>query len=240
MLNKKREVVFVKKYLCIILSVCLILLTLSSCKSKSPDYEEKTMKHEETDTSTSTTEKVPSTSTVESEEPDNNVVETVLLPLPQERVEFSFLSGAGGWRTLMFLNVDGSFNGQYLDSEMGDNDEAYPNGSAYISNFSGKFENIEKINEYSYRMTLSNIETEIATGEEWIEDGIRYVASEPYGLEQGKDFILYLPDAPVDTMSAEFLTWWPYRYEHNQKPRETLGCYGILNVTTEYGFFNVA
>ena len=35
-------------------------------------------------------------------------------------LEFVFSSGAGAWRTAIVLNQDGSFNGAYLDSDMGD------------------------------------------------------------------------------------------------------------------------
>ncbi len=228
-----------KKCLCIFISVYLILLTFSSCeKQLQNDEKENTLQYEEQDTSRSTTEKTPVTSDDENNESEKDVVESNLLPLSQKKMEFMFLSGAGGWRTSITLNVDGSFIGEYSDSEMGSNTEAYPNGSVYISTFSGDFVNIEKINDHSYRMKISKLVVEKTIGEEWIEDGIRYIASEPYGLEQGKDFILYLPDTPIDMVPEEFLTWWPYRYEQKDSPRETLDCYGILNVTTGYGFFN--
>lgn len=169
--------------------------------------------------------------------------EEMQLPLPQEDLEFSFLSGAGAWRTIITLKSDGTFNGWYLDSEMGEIGEDYPKGSAYTCNFFGKFDNIEKINEYSYKMTLTNIKTEKTVGEEWIENDIRYVASEPFGLNDPIDnkecteFIFYLPDTPVEQVPEEFLTWWPYRYSQETYLKTTLSCYGILNVTTNYGFF---
>jgi hypothetical protein len=101
-----------------------------------------------------------------------------------------------------------------------------------------QFNNIEKINEYSYKMTLAEIATEKNTGEEWIEDEIRYIASDPYGIDGGTDFILYLPNTPITEVSEEFLSWWPYRYGQQSDPKETLSCYGILNVATQNGFFN--
>lgn len=230
-----------KKYLCIFISVCLIILIFSSCQKPSKnDDADNAIEYEEQDTLISKTEETPSITDIneDNEKNSGSNANTELLPLPQKTVEFSFLSGAGGWRTYIILNVDGTFKGQYHDSEMGSMGEDYPNGSVYISDFSGKFEYVEKINDYSYKMRLANISLEKDVGEEWIEDGIKYIASEPYGLEKGEDFVLYLPDVPISTVSAEFLTWWPYRYGQNENPRETLGCYGILNVTMEYGFFN--
>ena len=116
-------------------------------------------------------------------------------------------------------------------------------GSAYVCDFSGRFENIKKIDEYSYQMTLTGIQTEKPVGEEWIEDEIRYVASDPHGLnnpdnnQECVEFIFYLPDTPVDQVPEAFLDWWPYRYTQETEPKGTLSCYGILSVTTSFGFF---
>ena len=161
------------------------------------------------------------------------------LPLPAETVQFSFLSGAGGWSTELQLNQDGTFTGFYHDSEMGDIGEDYPYGSIYICSFAGEFADFEKLSEYAYKMNLSNLTTENAIGEEWIEEEIRYVASDPYGLEEGTEFILYLPDTPVSEVPEDFLIWWPYRYSEDAETRTTLSCYGILNVATGYGFFTM-
>ena len=46
-------------------------------------------------------------------------------------LEFVFSSGAGAWRTAIVLNQDGSFNGAYLDSDMGDRGNDYPKGDVY-------------------------------------------------------------------------------------------------------------
>lgn len=167
------------------------------------------------------------------------VPEAVQLPLTGEAMEFSFLSGAGGWSTDLTLNRDGSFAGVFHDSEMGEMGDEYPNGTVYICAFSGVFTDIQQISEYAYSMKLSEIQTEHQEGEEWIEDGIRYVASGPHGLNDSTEFVFYLPDTPVDQLSEAFLSWWPYRYEQEENPRATLDCCGILNVATEHGFFNV-
>ena len=191
-----------------------------------------------------TTEPVP-TETVPTEpipvetEPAETVPEAVQLPLTEETVEFLFTSGAGAWSTQLSLNRDGSFTGVFHDSEMGDRTEEYPNGSVYICNFSGVFTDIRQVSEYAYAMNLTDLQTEHQEGEEWIEDEIRYIASGPYGLEESTEFVLYLPDAPLDQMSEVFLFWWPYRYEQEENPRDTLDCFGILNVEMEHGFFDV-
>ncbi len=157
--------------------------------------------------------------------------------LPEEfPKEFLFCSGAGAWGTTLAVNRDGSFEGHYHDSEMGEQGEGYPNGSVYISNFSGTFTNIKKVNGHTWSMTLGEVDTQHEVGEEWIEEEIRYVASVPYGLDGGKEFLLYLPQTPVEELDELFLSWWPNYYPEETRP-ETLSCYGIYNVEAESGFF---
>ena len=217
--------------------IVAILLLLSAC-STTPAIS--TVPAESTIPPEST---APAESSAPAASSTTDPIEQALLPLPQDNTEFSFLSGAGAWRTILTLNRDGTFTGWYLDSEMGEIGTGYPDGSAYTCTFSGAFANMEPINEFSYKMTLVDVKTEKAVGEEWIEDKIRYVASEPYGLndplngQECTDFILYLPDTPVDQVPEEFLSWWPYRHAPETERKAKLSCYGILNVTTEYGFF---
>ena len=84
-------------------------------------------------------------------------------------------------------------------------------------------------------LTLEELSSDYEQGKEWVEDGVRYVSSEPYGVEQGKDFILYLPDTPTDGLNEEFLSWWPGQYQEDQP--DTLDFYGLYNVDMGYGFF---
>ena len=124
-------------------------------------------------------------------------------------LEFVFSSGAGAWRTVIVLNQDGSFNGAYLDSDMGDRGDDYPKGTHYICDFSGQFDNISQIDSHTYSMTLSKITAEKEKGEEWIEDGILNKYSEPYGMEDGTEYLLYTPDTKIAEVPEEFLKWYP-------------------------------
>lgn len=154
-------------------------------------------------------------------------------------LEFVFSSGAGAWRTAIVLNQDGSFNGAYLDSDMGDRGNDYPKGTHYICDFSGQFDNISQIDSHTYSMTLSKITAEKENGEEWIEDGILNKYSEPYGMEDGTEYLLYTPDTKIAEVPKEFLNWYPgwnFVDEDGNQP-DTLSCYGIYNIKMGYGFF---
>lgn len=166
-----------------------------------------------------------------------------ILPLPEDGMNFVFSSGAGGWGTVISVNRDGSFNGNFHDTEMGDTGEGYSQGTVYQCTFYGQFENVQQLDEYSYKMTLAGIVMEQIPGEEWFEDDIRFVASEPYGLtaamssEIATEYILYLPNTPKTHVSEDFLIWWPYRFDE-AAAEGTLLSYAIMNVSTYDGFFS--
>lgn len=143
---------------------------------------------------------------------------------------YYFSSGAGGWGTTMNLNADGSFTGSYSDTDMGVSEV-----TIYQCNFHGQFKNPVQVNEYTYQIELDgNIEIEPRTGGEFdIEDGIliHYIDSEPYGLETGRVFYLYLPGSPLSSLPEEFINWvWL------DKTLDTLPFYGLYNIEGSYGF----
>ena len=190
-------------------------------------------------TETEETEENAQISVTVEEEADGTIsleVEDDSLELPADMPStFTFSSGAGGWSTDISLGTDGTFVGGYHDSDMGTSDDDYPNGTVYYCNFSGRLEIVQKLDEYSYALKLASLEKE--KSKEFIEDGIRYVPSEAYGMEKGKNYILYLPDTPLDGLNEEFLMWWPGRYDMQDQQRATLGYYGLYNQDMEYGFF---
>ena len=148
-------------------------------------------------------------------------------------MEFVFASGAGAWGTVLTLEADGSFTGNYHDSEMG----AEPEPACYICDFAGKFGKIRQVDEFTYAMTLESTEILTKQTESWVEDGIRYIPSDPYGVETGTEFFFYLPERPLEGLDEELLSWWPDNWLREQEGLTELGCYGIYNVEGGYGFF---
>ena len=156
--------------------------------------------------------------------------------------EFTFSSGAGAWATNLTLNADGTFEGDYHDSEMGLTGEGYPNGTVYICTFQGRFTDAQPMDEYSYRLTLDSVTVDERPDEE-IRDKILYAAAGPHGLTgsapestaPARDFVLYTPETPVDGLDEDFLSWWPLRFA--EQPPKTLGCFALWNTEGGYGFF---
>ena len=123
---------------------------------------------------------------------------------------FTFSSGAGAWATYVEISEDGSFTGQYHDSDMGDIGEGYPNGTVYICNFYGRFSEPEPTDsQYIYSMKLLDlqIENEEKVGASEIVDGILYVYTTPYGFEDADEFLIYMPGSPLSEMTEECLSW---------------------------------
>lgn len=172
----------------------------------------------------------------------------------------TFSSGAGGWCTELTIDPDGSFTGEYIDSDMGVTGPGYQ-ATQYICQFHGRFRDVTRLTAAAWSLTLDSLELDTGhpVGEEWIEDQVRYISSVPYGLdteagdralEPGAKFVLYSPEAKGyapgdelygmngDTYGSElyaFWGWWPDKSVWT--PDSTLGCWGLRSVETGNGFF---
>ena len=149
--------------------------------------------------------------------------------------KFIFSSGAGGWGTEMQIKDDWSFAGEYHDSEMGDTGLGYPDGSIYISTFSGVFSDPEEINSYSMKLEKVSMVQKEKAGEEYIEDNIRYIGSDAYGME-GNEFILYLPGTPWSELSDECHTWIRMALNFTEPDVLPEGFYVLYNVEKDTAF----
>ncbi|MBQ3279460.1 MAG: hypothetical protein IJG94_09875 [Clostridia bacterium] len=122
-------------------------------------------------------------------------------------LEWTFSSGAGGWSTDMRILPDGSFSGEYHDSEMGETGEGYPDGTVYGCSFTGKMSLVEQVNENTWKIRVDELKTDETAEKESIADGIRFVLAPPYGLSEGDEMLLYRPGTPVEGFTEEMLFW---------------------------------
>ena len=148
-------------------------------------------------------------------------------------LEFCFESGAGAWSTVVTIEPDGTFNGYYHDTDMGDTGKGYPNGTKYESIFSGQFSAPQKVDEYTYSMKCVSLKAEGTVNEEKIVDGEKIITSDPYGFDNADEFLLYLPGKKVSELPQMFVDWIQYSIEG-----DTLTSYGLYNVGGEEGFSN--
>lgn len=210
-----------KKNVCILMLLCITLL--SAC-GIGGSKEEPGIIPEPAETATPTETAKPT------ETP------AALLPVSSP-ISLSFLSGVGAWYTDIELQNDGSFTGSFSDTNAGEAGQGYV-ATIYRCEFSGKMTDIKKIGDYAYSMTLSGYETTVKPDTEEIIDEVRYVYTTPYGIEGGKEFILYLPGMPVGDLPEEFVQWYPGDKANIATPEGTLNSFGLYNVEQEEGFYS--
>ena len=146
--------------------------------------------------------------------------------------EFFFSSGAGAWECDLTLKDDGSFTGQYHDSDA---------DVVYVCSFHGNFGDFRKIDENTYSMRLENLYYDRAAGEEWTDaGGLRYISSDAYGIYGGDLFYLYLPGHPTESLPEGFLSWAAmYMSGYSSTGGDTpyvLSIYGLYNSAGQEGF----
>ena len=149
-------------------------------------------------------------------------------------LEWTFSSGVGAWYTCIWIEEDGTFTGEFHDSEMGETGEGYPDGTVYGCLFHGKMTLGERVDEYCWKMRVEELEMDEGQVAEVIEDGMRFVTCDPYGLKAGNDMLLYLPGTPVEKLPEEFLMW-VHLYAYGEDVTE-LPFYGLYDPQEDTGF----
>ncbi len=149
-------------------------------------------------------------------------------------LEWSFCSGAGAWSTDMRIQADGTFSGEYHDSEMGESDEAYPYGTVYGCSFHGTLSAAEQTDENTWKILISSLQMDEGQVREAIDGGIRYITTEPYGITEGDVMTLYRPGTPLTTLTEEMLIWTHALDMENQA--EDLTCWFLYSENNGNGF----
>lgn len=168
----------------------------------------------------------------EKDDSDKNDAESIELFSKLSEGGFYFTSGAGAWATDLKFNEDGSFSGYYHDSNMGEDMETYPNGTAYVCDFSGKFKDVKKTGEHEYTMTLDgDIKLEQPVDSDTVKDDTHIIYSEPYGLEtlsDGDTVTVIEPGYPLNDLDEAFLDWIRMPQAWETVP-DTADTYYLLN-----------
>ena len=150
---------------------------------------------------------------------ENNLQGFSVVPgFPEDSV---FLEGnAGGSMTKINLHKDGKFDGEYINTENGTVGDDFPNGTIYKCDFTGEFNNLEKVDEYTYSMKLTELKYD-DVGQETINDGIRYITTNPEAFrnkfvvneiekfERAENFSLFLPGRKDDDLENSLAEGFP-------------------------------
>ncbi len=219
-----------KKISLLLLFVIIVAFSLCACDAGNGETTPGATKAPTATPTTVPTTAPVATETPESPKPTQKPFDNLFEVLPDE---FTFLSGAGAWRTVLTIEDDGSFVGEYIDSDAITGDE-YPDGTVHICNFKGKFTKPEKVSDFVYSMHLESLEAEGTPGDVYYENDRRYIVSRPYGLVGADELYIYLPGMPIAEMPEEFLSW----VHLNESIGDTMpiGLYGIYNIEGKDGF----
>ena len=146
--------------------------------------------------------------------------------------EFAFSSGAGAWGTTLCVHGDGSFSGEYSDSDL---------DVQYRCDFTGQFTQPVQVDEYVYAVEIAQIQYQHPAGTEEDRDGVHYIYSEPYGLDGAERILIYLPGAPLSGLPEEFVNWvtsalLAMEGVSDLSQMTQLPCYGLYNEEQGLGF----
>lgn len=195
-----------KRVFCIVLCL-LIMLACSACEN---DNNEKKEEQEVDTTGNLIVEEV-----VESEK--------VLLPF-ENGLTFILNSGTGNWETTLVLDNEGGIYGDFHDLNMGEVGEGYENGTYYWNEFWGYSDNIEKVNDYSYKFILKDVATSQPGDVEELDDEDSMLFKTTYNIEgvvDESEYILYLPNTPVMELPEESLFW----LKNIEADKDVIDCY---------------
>ena len=195
-----------KHVFCIVLCL-LIMLACSACENDNNEKKEE----QEVDTAGNLiVEEV-----VESEK--------VLLPF-ENGLTFILNSGTGNWETTLVLDNEGGIYGDFHDLNMGEVGEGYENGTYYWNEFWGYSDNIEKVNDYSYKFILKDVATSQPGDVEELDDEDSMLFKTTYNIEgvvDESEYILYLPNTPVMELPEESLFW----LKNIEADKDVIECY---------------
>ena len=210
--KSKKKLVIILSVVCVLLAGLIVSLIVYAKHRDSSKKDTATPTDASTEAEAETEPEEPATvSTTEAEtttEEAEEIPEDIGFSYGKlQHTTFIFSSGAGAWETDLSVDADGNFSGMFHDSEMGDTGEGYPSGSIYFSEFSGRFGQLEKVDDYTYATTIESIEYVNEPGTEEIKDEMRYKYSEAYGLENAGRILFYLPGRSLDSFSEGERSW---------------------------------
>ena len=122
-----------------------------------------------------------------------------------------------------------------MDYDSGEASDLYPKGTAYSSMFTGKFQNVVRLDSETYSMQIAEFNCDTNDGTWDIDDGLKDVKTDPYGMENASLFYVYLPGRYTNDLPEDFLSWASMLNAWSKIP-ETLPQWGLYNVGDKSGF----
>ncbi len=156
-----------------------------------------------------------------------------------EGKSFTYSSGAGGWQTTITFGANGYFEGEHIDSNMGETGDKYPGGTVYKSSFYGNFADPTWESDYQYSLRLKDLYLNNNNlGAETIEDGVRYVVTGAVGFEKAGFFTLYLPGMTTAKAPEAMVNWIAALEGWGGNRPASLPCWTLYNIGGQAPFLS--
>ncbi|CAI3278482.1 hypothetical protein CIRMBP1220_00307 [Enterococcus cecorum] len=197
--------------------------------SQSKDKKKKTKTSSSTTESTTkkTIETKEKTTTSQAPQAEKTKTSTPAQPTILDSLvgkNFSFSSGTGGWGSSLSIGPNGTFSGDYHDSDMGSTGPGYPGGTISESKVSGQFTRAHQVSPTLYEVDIENLQYEKPVGSSEIKENRKYEYSEAYGISKNHRMAIYLPGTPISSMPEELRL---YSYGLIPEDSQTLPVYVI-------------
>lgn len=98
-----------------------------------------------------------------------------------------------------------SFVAEFTTWDWGDQGSEYPNGTCYITKLSGKFSDVEEIDDNTYTFVMDDIEETEEPGQTYISDNTRYIVEDGTQINDGDVYYLYLPGTPYSKFPQDLI-----------------------------------
>ncbi len=153
------------------------------------------------------------------------------------------------WR--IRLANDGTFNGIFEVWDWGDCGQGYSKGTSYVSGSSGKFSDVERVNDYTYRMVVDQAEKTLPADGTYLADDARYIVESETVMDIGAEFYLYLPGMPLSELPQDLIDSVNLNAQHTMdeitpntyilyspRPESNIGGLVFISTVTEEKTFN--
>lgn len=191
--------------------------TTESTTKKTIETKEKTTQ------SKTTTSQAPQVEKTKTSTPAQPAMQPTILDTLVGK-NFVFSSGSGGWGSSLSIGPNGTFSGDYHDSDMGSTGPGYPGGTISESKVSGQFTRAHQVSPTLYEVYLENLQYEKPVGSSEIKENRKYEYYEAYGISKNTRMAIYLPGTPISSMSEELRL---YSYGLITEDSQTLPVYVI-------------
>lgn len=147
---------------------------------------------------------------------------------------YDFCSGVGAWDTELFIHADGSFTGNYHDSEFesGEYNGVHYDALTYCVSFSGRISPPEHSSAQEMECRVLELTCDDMTP--GVSDAVLYLPIEPYGIARGDTLSFFMPGSYIDALPEELTDW--LRMKLAVTDQKTLPFMAIYNRTSGAGF----